>query len=81
MYSVISWVKPGFATASQRRWVIPLEINDTHPTLAIPELMRILLDEEGFNWDDAFALVQSLFNYTENRTGADAAISLARDYH
>ena len=43
-----------------------VQINDTHPTLAIPELMRILLDEEGFNWDEAFSIVKQMFNYTNH---------------
>ncbi len=45
---------------------IALHINDTHPALVIPELMRILIDEEGFGWDDAWKITTSVVSYTNH---------------
>jgi len=45
---------------------IVVQINDIHPALAIPELMRILLDEEGLGWDEAYDIASRVFNYTNH---------------
>lgn len=49
-----------------------IQINDTHPTMAIPELMRILMDEEGFSWEEALDVVRRVFNYTNHTILSEA---------
>ena len=51
---------------------VAIHINDTHPALAVPELMRILLDEEGVDWDTAWRITTTAISYTNHTIMSEA---------
>ncbi|WP_121611334.1 glycogen/starch/alpha-glucan phosphorylase [Mesobacillus foraminis] len=51
---------------------VSIHINDTHPALAVPELMRILMDDEGLGWDEAWNITENTLSYTNHTTLSEA---------
>lgn len=72
LQSIIHHFKSAQGNMKELDEKIAIHINDTHPTLAIPELMRILIDEEGFGWDTAWRMTNNIMSYTNHTIMAEA---------
>ena len=70
--SIVRKHRAQYGTLSNFHEKHAIQINDTHPTLVIPELMRILMDEEGYSWDEAWHIVTHTVCYTNHTILAEA---------
>jgi starch phosphorylase len=66
LQDVIRLLLHGGGTIRELPQILAIQLNDTHPTLAIPELMRLLMDIHGLGWDDAWKITTQTFAYTNH---------------
>ncbi|POS85706.1 glycosyltransferase family 35 protein [Erysiphe pulchra] len=66
LYDIVRRFKKTGRAWSQFSDQVAIQLNDTHPTLAIVELQRILIDQEGLQWDKAWSIVSNTFGYTNH---------------
>ena len=64
--SIIEHYKHHYGDVRNLPDYVAIHINDTHPALAVPELMRILMDEEGLGWDEAWDITVRTVSYTNH---------------
>ena len=72
MHDIVRRFKKSKKPFSQFPEKVAIQLNDTHPTLAIIELQRILIDIEGLEWDEAWSIVQSTFSYANHTVMPEA---------
>lgn len=66
LQSIIRRYKRTYSDIGQLPEKVAVHINDTHPAVAVPELMRILMDEEGLSWDSAWSITTKTISYTNH---------------
>jgi len=69
---IIKKHKARYGTLDNFADMVTVQLNDTHPVISIPELIRQLMDNEGFSYNDAFAVAGKVFNYTNHTVMPEA---------
>ena len=72
LQSILSWHKKRYGTLDTLPDHAAIHINDTHPALCVPELMRLLMDENGYSWDQAWDISQRTLSYTNHTVMSEA---------
>lgn len=72
LQSILSKHLKKYGTLDNLADKVAIHINDTHPALCVPELMRLLMDEHGYGWDEAFAITQKTLSYTNHTVMSEA---------
>ncbi len=70
--SIISSHLKQYKTLKNLSEKVAIQMNDTHPVLAVAELMRVLMDDYGFEWDDAFKITKETLAYTNHTVMSEA---------
>ena len=72
LQNILSDHKRRYGTLSTLPELAAIHLNDTHPALAIPELMRLLIDENGMGWEEAWSITTGVCAYTNHTVLAEA---------
>ena len=72
LQSIVAKHMKNYKTLDNLGEKVAIHINDTHPALCVPELMRILLDEYNYEWDDAWTICQKSLSYTNHTVMSEA---------
>ncbi len=72
LQSIIAKHLKKYGTLDNLSDYVAIHINDTHPALCVPELMRLLMDEHGYSWDDAWSIAQKTLSYTNHTVMSEA---------